>query len=81
MLPVWQETVKPFVDSGKLVVVGVVQEQHPQRARLYAQWRQLDWPIFVDSLNLLLIDVVPVPVAVADRGVFRHESVRPRRFL
>ncbi|MCH7995696.1 MAG: hypothetical protein IIB57_14805 [Planctomycetes bacterium] len=77
----WQETVKPFVDSGELVVVGVVQEQHPQRARLYAQWRQLDWPIFVDSLNLLLIDVVPVPVAIDERGVVRHESIRPRQLV
>ncbi len=81
MLPVWQKTVKPFVDSGELVVVGVVQEQHPERARLYAQWREFGWPIFVDSLNLLDMEVVPVPVAIDERGVVRHESIRPRQLV
>ena len=81
MLPVWQKTVKPFVDSGELVVVGVVQEQHPERARLYAQWREFGWPIFVDSLNLLALEVVPVPVAIDESGVVRHESIRPRQLV
>ncbi len=77
----WQKTVQPSVESDDFVVVGVVQEQHPERARLYAQWRELDWPIFVDSLNLLLLDVVPVPVAIDERGVVRHESIRPRQLV
>jgi len=81
VLPVWQGVVKPFVESGRLVVVGVVQEQHPERARLYAQWRKLDWPIFVDSLNLLDMEVVPVPVAIDEWGVVRHESIWPHQFV
>ncbi len=73
----WQKAVAPFVESGKLTVVGVVQEQHSERARLYAQWRQLDWPIFVDSLNLLDLKVVPVVVAIDESGVVRHTRLRP----
>ncbi|MCH8851876.1 MAG: hypothetical protein IID41_04415, partial [Planctomycetes bacterium] len=59
---------QPFVKSGDLVVLGVVQEQHPDRAKLYKQWRQIDWPILVDSLNLLDLAVVPVPVAIDESG-------------
>ena len=46
-----------------------------------AQWRELGWPIFVDSLNLLDMEVVPVPVAIDERGVVRHESIRPRQLV
>ena len=63
---------QPFVKSGELVVLGVVQEQHPDRAKLYKQWRQLGWPILVDSLNLLDLAVVPVPVAIDESGIVRH---------
>lgn len=49
-------------------VIGVVQEQHGDRARLYRQWRKLGWPIYVDSLNQLGLAVVPVPLVVAPNG-------------
>jgi hypothetical protein len=58
-------------------VLGVVQEQHPDRAKLYKQWRQLDWPILVDSLNLLGLAVVPVPVAIDESGIVRHTGRLP----
>ncbi len=90
MLPVWQKAVRPFVESGEppkggtrppaAVVLGVVQEQHPDRAKLYKQWRQLDWPILVDSLNLLDLAVVPVPMAIDESGILRHKRLRPSSF-
>ncbi len=49
--------------------IGIVQEQHADRARLYRQWRQLKWPIFVDSLNVLGLASVPIPLAVGPDGV------------
>jgi hypothetical protein len=49
-------------------VIGVVQEQHSDRARLYRQWRQLDWTIFVDSLNVLGHSVVPIPMKLDKDG-------------
>ena len=73
----WQKTVKPLVDAGTLQVLGVVQEQHPDRAKLYRQWRGLNWPLYIDSLNLLDIKVVPIPVAIDEYGIVRHESLWP----
>lgn len=64
----WQEAAQPLIDAGTLTAIGVVQEQHPDRARLYTQWRKLSWPILVDSLNLLGLKVVPVPVLVSEAG-------------
>lgn len=69
----WQKVLKPHVDGGGVVAVGVVQEQHPDRARLYRQWRRLDWPVFVDSLNLLDLAIVPVPIAIDESGMVRVE--------
>jgi tetratricopeptide (TPR) repeat protein len=62
------------VKAGKLVVIGVVQEQHPDRARLYRQWRQLGWPIYIDSINTLDLSFVPVPVGIDECGVIRLEG-------
>ena len=74
----WQKAVKPYVDAGEMVAIGVVQEQHPDRTRLYRQWRELDWPIFVDSMNTLEhIMVVPVPVAINQTGIVAHNRFEP----
>ncbi len=77
----WQQAVKPYVEFGKLTVVGVVQEQHPDRTRLYAQWRQFDFPIFVDSLNLLDLAVVPVVIGIDETGVVQQTRISPRNFV
>lgn len=53
-------------------MVGIIQEQHPQRARLFMQWQQMDWPILVDSYNLLGITVVPVVVLIDEHGIVRE---------
>jgi hypothetical protein len=52
-------------------MVGIVQEQHPDRARLFMQWKEMDWPVLVDSLNLLGVSVVPITVAIDEHGVVR----------
>jgi hypothetical protein len=70
----WQEAVKPHVDAGKLAVIGVVQEQHADRARLYRQWKRIEWPIYIDALNTLGLSVVPVPLGVDESGVVRLEG-------
>ena len=75
-MPVWQVRLQPLIDAGKLTVIGVVQEQHPDRARLYRQWRRLPWPIAVDSLNLLGLRAVPKLVALDEWGVVRVSGLR-----
>lgn len=76
----WQKQAKSFIENGDLVAIGVVQEQHPARTRLYRQWRELKWPIFVDSMNSLAhVRVVPIPMALDENGVVVHSSFRPNQ--
>ncbi len=76
----WQRAVKPYVESGRLIAIGVVQEQHPDRTRLYRQWRQLDWPIFVDSMNLIdHVTVVPIPMALDEAGRVVNPRMKPQQ--
>ncbi|ANM32162.1 hypothetical protein ABI59_08960 [Acidobacteria bacterium Mor1] len=42
------------------------------------QWKQMDWPLMVDSLNLLEVTVVPVTVAIDEHGIVRHVGLRQR---
>lgn len=58
-------------------MVGIIQEQHPDRCRLFMQWKQMTWPILVDSLNLYGIDVVPATYAIDEFGIVRY--VNPSR--
>ncbi len=76
-MPVWHALTKPYQDKGLLNVVGVIQEQHPDRALLFMQWQQMEWPLLVDSLNLLGVTGAPVTVFIDEAGVIR--SVNPSK--
>ncbi|RMH22956.1 MAG: hypothetical protein D6696_02170 [Acidobacteria bacterium] len=70
-MPGWHEATKALRESGELATVGIVQEQHPDRARLFMQWQRMDWPILVDPLNLLAVSVVPITALVDEHGIVR----------
>lgn len=76
-VPGWHEDTKALEADGSLQVLGIIQEQHPDRCRLFMQWKQMSWPIMVDTLNLTGIDVVPVTYAIDEHGIVRY--VRPSR--
>jgi len=57
-------------------MVGIVLEQHPERARLFMQWKEMGWPVLVDSLDLLELSVVPVTVLIDEYGVVRRVRAR-----
>jgi tetratricopeptide (TPR) repeat protein len=57
-------------------MLGVTQEQHADRCRLFAQWKRFDWPILHDPINLLEAPAVPIIVAIDEHGIVR--AIRPR---
>jgi hypothetical protein len=59
-------------------MLGIVQEQHPDRARLFMQWKQMDWPVMVDSFDLLEVSVVPYTFLIDEFGVIRGKNPEPR---
>ncbi|MCH7727794.1 MAG: hypothetical protein IH991_15130 [Planctomycetes bacterium] len=63
---------KELREKNDLVVIGVTQEQHPDRCRLFAQWQQFDWPILHDPINLLKLRAVPVVIAIDEHGIVRN---------
>ena len=71
----WHSEMKELANQKKLVILGITQEQHPDRCRLFAQWHQLNWPILHDPINILGPLAVPIFVAVDEHGVVR--STRP----
>ena len=75
-MPVWHKAVQQWVQDGRLVLLGVTQEQHAERCRLFAQWQGIEWPILHDPINALQATAVPILVAVDEHGIVR--SVRPR---
>lgn len=76
-MPVWHALTKPYQGKGFLNVVGVIQEQHPDRALLFMQWQQMEWPLLVDSLNLLGVTGAPVTVFLDEAGVI--QAVNPSK--
>ncbi len=74
-VPGWYNATSDWLDSNEFQMVGIIQEQHPDRARLFMQWKQMDWPILVDSFNLLDIDVVPLTLAIDEYGIVRHAGL------
>jgi hypothetical protein len=72
---VWHEATKEVQKQGKVKMVGIILEQHPDRTRLFMQWKGMDWPILIDSFNLLESSAVPITLFIDEYGVIR--SVRP----
>ena len=76
-VPGWHEATKEWQEAGDLQMVGIIQEQHPDRARLFMQWKEMGWPILVDSLDLLETTVVPMTLLLDEHGVIRR--IQPPR--
>jgi len=77
---VWHELTKDLVAEGRLQVVGIALEQHPERTQLYAQWKGYDFPILWDPFGVTGNEVVPVITAVDEFGITRMTRLDPRRF-
>jgi len=77
---VWHRAAQKWVKAGKLVMLGVIQEQHPDRCRLYAQWQQFGWPILHDPINVLETAGVPMFIAIDEHGVVRSTHARVETF-
>jgi tetratricopeptide (TPR) repeat protein len=63
-----------------LVVLGITQEQHADRCRLFAQWKGLDWPILHDPINQMQSRAVPLFVAIDENGIVRSTRARVDSF-
>ncbi len=72
-MPGWHEKTKALQEAGKLELVGIIEEQHPDRTRLFMQWKEMGWPLLIDSLNLLDVSAVPLTYLVDEGGVVRFE--------
>ena len=79
-MPVWHDTTKQWVKDGKLVLLGVTQEQHPERCRLFAQWKHFGWPILRDPINVLGSNAVPIVLALDEYGIVRSTRPNPKTF-
>lgn len=62
-------------------MLGVIQEQHAERCRLFQQWKGLDFPVVQDMLNTNGIAVVPVYVAIDEHGIVRGLPRRADNFI
>lgn len=76
-MPGWHEATKELQANGKFQTVGLIQEQHPDRCRLFMQWKRFNWPVMVDSLNLLGVTVVPITLAIDEWGIVRLKNPKP----
>ena len=70
-MPGWHEATVELQKQGRVKMLGIIPEQHPERTRLFMQWKQMDWPILVDPYNLLAATRVPITVFIDEWGVIR----------
>lgn len=73
----WYEKTRKERESGKLQILSLIEEQHPDRCQLFRQWKRLDGPALVDSLNLLGVSAVPLAFFVDEHGVVRNSKASP----
>ncbi|MFT4540848.1 MAG: hypothetical protein ACI835_003307 [Planctomycetota bacterium] len=78
-MPVWHDITKEARESELVTVIGITQEQHPDRCQLFAQWQEFDWPILWDPFNLTGASSVPIVTGVDEFGRVT-EKLEPRSF-
>ena len=71
-MPGWHDETRELRDAGRFQMLGIVEEQHPERARLFMQWKQMDWPILVDAQNLLEVPYVPITLGIDEFGIVQY---------
>lgn len=79
-MPGWHEATRVLQEEGKIQLVGLIQEQHPDRCRLFMQWKEMGWPILVDPINVTGTMVVPETWAIDEYGVVRISNPRRTTF-
>lgn len=75
-MPGWHDATEALQRAGKVQMLGIIQEQNPDRCRLFMQWQQMDWPILVDTFDLLEVSVVPLTYAIDEHGIVRLAGLR-----
>lgn len=76
-MPGWHEKVQDLREAGDLRVLQIIPEQHPERTRLFMQWKGMDAPTLADPLNLVGVRAVPHFVLVGPDGVVDAVSPSP----
>ncbi len=79
-MPVWHERTKEAREAGELTLIGITEEQHPDRCELFAQWQRSDWPILWDPFNLTESSAVPVAIGIDEHGVVRTVGMSVDQF-
>ena len=79
-MPGWHAKTKGLVASGKLQVYGIAPEQYGDRMALFLQWKELDFPVLMDPLNVLGVEAVPITLLVDEGGVIRYRNPKPNQF-
>lgn len=76
----WHEQTRQWRENDELVVIGITQEQHPERCQLFAQWHEIEWPILHDPIGLIGATAVPYFIAIDEHGIVRETRPRPQSF-
>ena len=77
-VPGWHDLTIGLQREGKLQMLGIIQEQNPDRCRLFMQWKEMEWPILVDTFDQLEVSVVPLTYAIDEHGIVRRAGLRLR---
>jgi hypothetical protein len=73
-VPGWHAKTKELEADAKLSVIGITQEQHPDRTVLFMQWQKMQWPVMLDSLNLLGCKGIPFTLLIDEHSIIRHSN-------
>ena len=67
----WYDQLAKLRENDDVQIVGLIQEQHADRCALFLQWKQMNFPVLVDSLNRTGVSAVPLLWAIDESGVIR----------
>ena len=78
-MPGWYNKIKSHLDTGNLNAIGIIQEQHGERTKLFNQWKRMEkMRLVFDSLNRLDVSAVPIVLFIDEHGIIRNRNPKPK---
>ena len=76
-LVAWDENCRDLIKKNKLVVLAVCHDASPAYAKLYFQWKQIDWPLAHDVVNHCGASKLPLSLYINEKGIIKQIEPEP----
>lgn len=75
----WNEQTRDLIKNHRLAVLAVSHDASPAQARLFFQWKKIDWPLAHDVINHCGVETLPLALYINEKGIIKQIDPEPEK--